>query len=118
MKYAFIREQRKHHSLVRMLSVLDVSRSGYHDWLGRAESARTVANRRLLSKIKAFHLASRKIYGSPRIHLDLVESGESVGVNRVARLMRENKIQSKVAKKFIVTTDWHIFIEIKISDIS
>jgi len=34
-----------------------------------------------------------------------MDSGESVGVNRVARLMRENGIQSKVAKKFIVTTD-------------
>ena len=85
--------------------MLGVSRSGYHDWLDRPESARTMANRKLLSKIRAFHLASRKIYGSPRIHQDLVESGDSVGVNRVARLMRENNIQSKVAKKFIVTTD-------------
>lgn len=105
MKYAFIKEQRQHHKLVRLLSVLDVSRSGYHDWLDRPESARTIANQRLLSKIQMFHQASRKTYGSPRIHQDLVESGESAGVNRVARLMRENGIQSKVAKKCIATTN-------------
>jgi len=105
VKYAFIREQRKHYRLVRLLSVLGVSRSGYHDWLDRPESARTKSNRELVSKIRVFHQASRKIYGSPRIHEDLMDSGESVGVNRVARLMRENGIQSKVAKKFIVTTD-------------
>jgi transposase InsO family protein len=59
----------------------------------------------LVAKIKLFHKASNKIYGSPRIHRDLVETGEVVGENRVARLMRRNDIQSKMARKFVITTD-------------
>ena len=39
------------------------------------------------------------------IHQDLVDAGEQVGVNRVARLMSKHSIQSKMAKKFVITTD-------------
>ena len=84
--------------------MLDVSTSGYYDWVERPESKHSKDNRRLVTHIKCHHQASQRIYGSPRIHQDLVESGECVGVNRVARLMKQENIQSKVAKKFIVTT--------------
>jgi len=57
------------------------------------------------TKITLFHKASRKIYGSPRIHGDLVDSGEAIGINRVARLMKRHGIQSKMARKFVITTD-------------
>lgn len=85
--------------------MLEVSASGYYDWRGRAESRRYKENRRLAAKIRCFHKASRSIYGSPRIHKDLRDNGESVGVNRVARLMKQEGIQSKMARKFVVTTD-------------
>lgn len=104
MKYAFIRENHQAHDIRRMCAVLDVSTSGYYDWVERPESERSKDNRRLVTHIKCHHQASHRIYGSPRIHQDLVESGECVGVNRVARLMKQENIQSKVAKKFIVTT--------------
>lgn len=105
MKYAFIRQHRQAHKIQRMCEVLDVSASGYYDWIDRPESRRSTENRRLVTQIKCHHRATRKIYGSPRIHRDLVEAGEMVGVNRVARLMRVANIQSKVARKFVVTTE-------------
>lgn len=104
MKYAFIREYRHVHEIRRLCEVLDVSASGYYDWVDRPESNRAMENRRLVTQIKCHHQASQRIYGSPRIHRDLVESGECVGVNRVARLMKQENIQSKVAKKFVITT--------------
>jgi transposase InsO family protein len=58
-----------------------------------------------VTKIRCFHKASYSIYGSPRIHQDLIVDGESVSRQRVARLMRMNGIQSKVAKKFVITTN-------------
>jgi len=88
-----------------MCKVLGVSSSGYYDWFDRPESQRSQSNRRLITKIQCFHQASRRTYGSPRIHRDLQESGESVGINRVARLMKQAGIQSKMAKCFVVTTD-------------
>jgi transposase InsO family protein len=56
-------------------------------------------------KIRQAHIESREIYGSPRIHGELVAQGERVGKNTVARLMHRGKIQSKVHKRFAVTTD-------------
>lgn len=87
-----------------MCDVLGVSVSGYYDWRDRPESNQSRDNQRLLTLIRCHHQASKQIYGSPRIYDDLVESGERVGVHRVARLMKQNNIQSKVARKFVITT--------------
>ncbi len=85
--------------------MLGISASGYYDWVERPESVRARENRRLVSLIRCHHQASKQIYGSPRIYDDLVESGERVGVHRVARLMKQNNIQSKVARRFVITTE-------------
>ena len=105
MKYTFIRAHSMEYNVTRLCQALEVSPSGYYAWRDRPESTRAKRNRQLVSKISLFHKASRKIYGSPRIHRDLVDTGEQVGVNRVARLMSKHGIQSKMAKKFVITTD-------------
>jgi putative transposase len=58
-----------------------------------------------MAKIRQAHIESRQIYGSPRIHGELVDQGERVGKNTVAYLMRKHDIQSRVHKRFVVTTD-------------
>lgn len=88
-----------------MCRVLGVSRSGYYDWRSRPESDRTRRHRSLTEKIRHFHQASRKTYGSPRIHADLLESGERVGENTVALLMQRAGIVPKTVRRFRVTTD-------------
>jgi putative transposase len=88
-----------------MCRVLEVSRSGFYDWLTRPESCRTVEDRRILVHIRASHARSRQIYGSPRIHRDLKEDGVQAGRGRVARLMKANGIQGKQKRRFQVTTD-------------
>lgn len=88
-----------------MCQVLGVSRSGYYAWKRCPESSRAREDRRLTELIERAHQRSRAIYGAPRIHLDLREQGERCGKNRVARLMRQAGIRSKVARKFRRTTD-------------
>lgn len=105
MKYAFIQAHQKTYRTNRLITALEVSPSGYYDWVNRPESSRAKSDRALVTKIQLFHQASRKIYGSPRIYKDLKECGEKIGVNRVARLMRKHGIQSKMAKKFVLTTN-------------
>ena len=105
MKYAFIKSQRQRHSLSQLCTVLGVSTSGYHDWLNRPVSQSQRTNQRLLTKIRCFHQSSRQIYGSPRIHQDLLASGERVSVNRVAKMMKRYNIQSRMARKFVITTN-------------
>ena len=105
MKYEFIRHQRKEYKLIRLCDALDVSPSGYYDWLDRPESKRYRKNKALTEKIKRSHRQSREIYGSPKVHKDLVTEGETCSVNRVARLMKAANIKSKMARKFVITTD-------------
>jgi len=105
VKYAFIKKQRHKHALTHLCSVLNVSTSGYYDWLGRVPSATQQSNNSLLTKIRCFYQSSRQTYGSPRIHKDLIASGESISVNRVAKLMRGAEIQAKMAKRFVITTN-------------
>lgn len=59
----------------------------------------------MTEKIKRYHQQSLEIYGSPKIYEDLAAEGEVCSVNRVARLMKAADIKSKMARKFIVTTD-------------
>ena len=88
-----------------MCQALDVSRSGYYDWVDRPESARTVRHRELTKQIESIHQSTKHIYSSPRIHGELRELGETVGKNTVALLMQRKGIQSRVHKRFIVTTN-------------
>ena len=90
---------------MRLCNTLEVSVSGYYDWIDRPESKRSRENRQLTEKIKNFHQQSREIYGSPKIHEDLCAEGEKCSVNRVARLMKEADIKSKMARKFVITTN-------------
>lgn len=105
MKYAFIRTSRRQHALTRLCTLLNVSVSGYYDWLDRRSSETKRSNVSLLTKIRFFYQASHQTYGSPRIHQDLLAAGEQVSVNRVARLMKTAGIQSKVAKRFVITSN-------------
>lgn len=91
-------------SVERMSCVLNVSRSGYYRYLHAKPSKRTQANQRLVEQIKAIHIASRQTYGSPRIHAQLREQGESCSRRRVARLMCHAGIQAKMKQRFKVTT--------------
>lgn len=77
-----------------MCRVLRVARSGYYQWLHKPLSDRAIEDQRLLGLIRDSYVASGGVYGSPRIFLDLREVGEGCGKNRVARLMKINKIKA------------------------
>jgi putative transposase len=87
-----------------MCRMLGVSASGYYAWEVREPSARERANERLLGRIRAIHAKSRSTYGSPRVIAELVEDGEVVGHNRVARLMREAGLVGASQRKGCWTT--------------
>lgn len=82
-----------------MCHVLQVNRSGFYRWLKQPISLAEQANVRLLGMIKQSWLESGCVYGSPRIYEDLRELGERCGVNRVARLMKENGIAAVLGYK-------------------
>jgi putative transposase len=92
--YAFIKANRKQHSVQEMCRVLGVAPSGYYDWLKQPLSKRAQEDARLLKLIRASFVASHGIYGAPRVFLDLREAGETCSKHRVARLMREHQLRA------------------------
>jgi putative transposase len=98
--FGFIAAKRTEHSVKTMCRVLEVSRSGFHAWAKRAPSPRALKDARLTERIRQIHAEHRQVYGSPRIHAELVmASGERVGRKRVERLMRQAGISGLVARK-------------------
>lgn len=95
MKYAFIREQRPHHSLERLCAALGVSRSGYYDWLEREPSPRAKANTALVAEMRRIHGEVYRSYGSPRMHVELLHRGYATSRGRVERLMRLHGIRAE-----------------------
>lgn len=87
-----------------MAEILEVSRSGYYQFLKGVISKRRGINEQLLAEIKAVHTRSRQTYGSPRIHKELCATGHGCSRKRIARLMRASGIRAKMSKKFKVTT--------------
>lgn len=104
MRFDWIKTHRKHWPVNLMCRVLQVSRSGYYAWTRRPPSERAERRATLTQKIRQVHEDSRHNYGSPRVHLELVEQGERVNVKTVAKLMRENHIKSRIKRRFNVKT--------------
>jgi putative transposase len=84
-----------------MCRLLDVSASGFYEWLGRPPSERSVANANLLVRIRESFALSGQTYGSPRVWKDMVVAGERCSENRIARLMRRARLsgQAKPRRK-------------------
>ncbi|HDC2221362.1 TPA: IS3 family transposase [Salmonella enterica] len=96
LRYAFIRGN-THCWPVRLLCrVLDVHPSGFYAWLQQPHSQREQANQMLTGQIKQFWLESGCVYGYRKIHLDLRDTGQQCGVNRVWRLMKRAGIKAQV----------------------
>lgn len=85
MKYAFIHEQRTPYNIERLCQVMAVSRSGYYAWLKREMSTR--ADGELMQHIEQVHTHSYRIYGSRRVHAELLRHGVACSHYKVARLI-------------------------------
>jgi len=84
--------------------VLRVTRSGFYAWCVRPPSAHAHTDTRLQAQVRAYFEASRRRYGSPRIHRDLDDAGERVSRKRVVRLMQEAGLVARARKRFKRTT--------------
>ena len=104
MRYAFIDRYRHLYPVLVMCDVLEVSSSGYYAWRGRPESRRSREDRELKSKIRLIFKKSRQTYGNVRVVDELRDQGIQCGRKRVSRLMREDKLVPKKARRFRRTT--------------
>lgn len=104
MRYACIDRRRDRYPVRMMCRLLRVSASGYYAWRARPESPRAEQDRELMPKIRRVHEASKGVYGSPRVHVELAAEGVRVGRHKVARLMRLERLRGCPRRRFRVTT--------------
>ena len=104
MKFAWIATKKADFPVVALCRNLGVRPSGFYAWQTRPESRRTCEDRRLKVLIQTSFAASRRTYGSPRVHDDLVELEEHVSRKRVVRLMQEDGLKARVRRRYKRTT--------------
>jgi len=90
--------------ILKMSKVFGVSASGYYRWLNRPPSERSLFNNKLCKAINRVWESSKKTYGSPRVHRQLVAEGWQVSHARIARMMSTMGIASTIRKKWVKTT--------------
>ena len=88
-----------------MCRLLLVGRSCYYEWRGHKPTRRAQDNAALTADVKAIFIDEKGRAGSPRITERLHAEGTPVSRKRVAKIMRENGLRAKAAKKFKATTN-------------
>ena len=104
MKYRFVATERASYPVRLLCKVIGVAASAFYAWLRRVPSRRQADDQRVKDKIGQIFQASRRTYGSPRIHAELQGAGLRISRKRVARLMRESGIAVVVRRRWVPRT--------------
>jgi transposase InsO family protein len=105
--FRLIDAEKTNYTITKMISLLDVSRSGYYKWVAArvaGPSPTSVRRAGLDVKVAAFHAASDDVYGAPRILADLREDGEIVSRKTVAASMKRQQLHGISPRKFTPVT--------------
>ena len=105
MRYRFVAAEQASYPVRLLCRVVGVAASGFYAWLRRGPSQREQQDRSLADRIAAVFAASRRTYGSPRVHAELRAEGIRVSRKRVARLMREGGLAATIRRRFPRTTN-------------
>jgi putative transposase len=95
VKYAFIVRHRDVWPTRVMCLAMNVSASGFYEWIRRPASEHSQTDARLTRSIRESFELSDRTYGSSRVWHDLRAAGEQCGINRVARLVKVANLQAR-----------------------
>jgi putative transposase len=105
VKYAWIKQNRDLYSVQRVCEILEVSRTGYQQWLIREPSLKQSRHQQLDSRVRALHMASKRTDGRPRLVRALRYEGFNVGHEQVRQSMLRLHLRSVHKRRFVHTTD-------------
>jgi putative transposase len=83
-----------------MCRLLEVSRSGYYEWLGRSPSTQAVADQQMQAKVQHYFAQGRGTYGTRRIKHLLAQEGLQVSRRRIGRLLAQAGLRCKTRRKY------------------
>ena len=85
-----------------MCKVLHINRSTYYKVANRIPSARANETQKLDADIMAIYFATKRRYGAPKIHQELLQQGWHVSLKRLQRRISELGIHSVVIKNIAI----------------
>jgi len=104
--YELIHAERENIPVARSCRVLEVSRSGYYEWLQAEPSARAIDDLVLEAEVKEVFHEHKGRYGAPRVRRALRRpNGPRPSKKRVARAMRVLGLRAHTPRRFRTTTD-------------
>ncbi len=95
---------RNEFAVSQLCQVLGAARGGFYRWRKSAPTARAEANGKLVEQMRQIHQAKRGNYGSPRMTEELRRRGHPCNHKRVERLMRQQGLRGRSARKRKVRT--------------
>ncbi|WP_155861928.1 IS3 family transposase [Corynebacterium callunae] len=108
IRFRFVDDAQKNHSVKRLCEVLKLNRSSYYKWKSTcsARSKRLMSDAILGARVKTVFTAEHGCYGAKRITAELKDQADQAPVNhkRVARVMRELKLFGYTKKRKVTTT--------------
>jgi transposase InsO family protein len=104
MRFRFVAAERAAFPVRTLCRVVGASASGFYAWLRRGSGDRGRDDDNLARRIAAVFAASRRTYGSPRVHAELRAQGVRVGRKRIERLMRAAGLAVPVSRRRVPRT--------------
>jgi putative transposase len=93
-------------SVERMARVLDVSRSGYYEYLNRPQNGSRIGKKMLFdAEVRVIYNENRRCYGSEKIRQAFLHREQKHSRRRIAESMRRQGLRMKVRRVFKTTTD-------------
>jgi len=83
-----------------MCQLLEVSRSGYYEWLSRPPRAQVEAEQHVEAKIQYYFAQGRGTYGTRRIKYLLAQEGIQVSRWRIGRVLAQAGLRCKTRRRF------------------
>lgn len=99
MKFAFVAKHRHVWPVSWICAALRVSRSGFHAWLNRPASARSIYDEKLSEVMRLSFQASDRTYGARRVWRDVLDEGLPCGLHRIERLMKLNGLRARPRRR-------------------
>ena len=105
MRYRFVAIERASFPVRMLCRLVGAAVSGFYAWLRRGPARHHEEDRRMSGRIGAIFVASRRTYGSPRVHAELRAQGVQVSRKRVERLMRASGLGVQARRRVPRTTN-------------
>src|SRR5918999_5722294 len=83
-----------------MCRLLEVSRSGYYEWVRRPPRAQGEVEQQVQAKVQHYFAQGRSTYGTRRLKHLLAQDGLQVSRRRIGRVLAQAGLRCKTRRKF------------------